>query len=216
MSLKGAIFDLDGVIINSVPLHFRAWKKMFAEYGREFTMKDYEDKVDGIPRADGAKAVLTNMPEEEIEKAAAKKQGYFLGFLEEEGINVYETTVALIEELRRNSVKIGVISSSRNCSGILRKAGLYLLVDAEINGTMTVKGKPDPWIFEEIGKTLELKSDECVVFEDAVLGVEAGKRANMFTIGVDRRNKPERLSEADLVISDLSQVNYEKLCNFFK
>ncbi len=214
MGFKGAIFDLDGVIVNTVPLHFKAWKRMFGDYGREFTMKDYEDKVDGIPRMDGARAVLTDISDEELNNAASKKQGYFVNFLEEEGVNVYDTTVQLIKALRRNGVKIAVISSSKNCPDILRKIGLYPLIDVEINGKQILRGKPDPWIFLEAAKRINLKPEECVVFEDAVLGVEAGKRAEIFTIGVDRRNAPERLKKADFVIKDLSEVDYKKLSNF--
>lgn len=216
MSFKGAIFDLDGVIVNTVPLHFEAWKKMFGEYGKEFNMKDYEAKVDGIPRMDGARAILTDISREELDKAAAKKQRYFSTFLEVEGVNVYDTTVKLIEELRKNGVKIAVISSSKNCPHILEKTGLYPLVDVEINGRMIVRGKPDPWIFLEAAKRLNLRPEECIMFEDAVLGVEAGKRANMFTIGVDRRNAPERLKKADLVVPDLGEVDYKKLSSFIK
>lgn len=211
MSFKGAIFDLDGVIVNTVPIHFKAWKRMFEEYGKIFTMKDYEDKVDGIPRMDGARAVLTDISEEELNKAAAKKQEYFLDFLKIEGVNAYETTVKLMKELKKSDVKVAVISSSKNCPDILEKAGLYPFIDTEINGKQIVRGKPDPWIFSEAAKRLGLKPEECVVFEDAVLGVEAGKRAGIFTIGIDRRNAPERLKKADLVIKDLSEVDYEKL-----
>lgn len=210
MAFKGAIFDLDGVIVSTVHLHFKAWKKMFGEYGRKFDMKDYEAKVDGIPRMDGARAILTDISEEELNKAAAKKQGYFSDFLKEEGVEVYETTVNLIKELRQHGIKIAVISSSKNCPDILEKAKLYPLIDTEINGNRIVRGKPDPWIFLEAAKRLNLKPEECVVFEDAVLGVEAGKRAGMFTVGVDRRNAPERLKKADLVIKDLSEVDYKK------
>jgi beta-phosphoglucomutase len=213
MSFKGAIFDLDGVVVNTVPLHFKAWKRMFGEYGIEFTMKDYEAEVDGIPRVDGAKAILTGLSQEELEKAASKKAGYFSDFFKE-GVNVYSTTVKLIEGLRQNGVKIAIISSSKHCPDILRKIGLYPLIDVEINGSEIVKGKPDPWIFLEAAKRLDLKPKECIVFEDAVLGVEAGKRAEMFTIGVDRRNRPERLKKADFVIGDLSEVDYGKLSSF--
>ena len=216
MSFRGAIFDLDGVIVNTVPLHFKAWRRMFAEFGKEFSMKDYEDKVDGIPRMDGARAILTDISEEELNKAAAKKQGYFSNFLEEEGVNVYDTSVQSIKELRRNGVKIAVISSSRNCPDILRKTGLYSFIDVEINGRMIVRGKPDPWIFLEAAKRLDLKPEECIVFEDAVLGVEAGKRAAMFTVGIDRRKAPERLKKADLVVGDLSELDYKKLNGFIK
>lgn len=215
MSFKGAIFDLDGVIVNTVPLHFKAWQRMFEEYGKKFTLKDYEDKVDGIPRMDGARAVLTELSKEELEKAATKKQGYFVEFLKE-GVTVYETTVELMRELRQKSIKIAVISSSRNCPDILKKVGLYPLIDVEINGKMIVRGKPDPWIFQEAAKRLNLKYEECIMFEDAVLGVEAGKRAGMFTVGIDRRNAPERLKKADLVIKDLGEVDYKKLSSFLK
>jgi beta-phosphoglucomutase len=214
MSFKGAIFDLDGVIVNTVPLHFKAWKKMFAEYGREFTMKDYEDKVDGIPRADGARAILSDLSDEELEKASARKQGYFLELLGREEVNVYETTVKLIKELRRHGIKIAVISSSKNCPDILEKTGLYSLIDVEINGKQIVRGKPDPWIFLAAAEKLNLTPRECVVFEDAVLGVEAGKRGGIFTIGIDRRGAPERLKEADLVVTDLSEVDFKKLNTF--
>lgn len=216
MSFKGAIFDLDGVVVNTVPLHFKAWKRMFGEHGKEFSMKDYEAKVDGIPRMDGARAILTDISDEELDKAAAKKQGYFLDFLKAEGVNVYDTTVKLIKELKENGIKIAVISSSKNCPDILKKTGLYPLIDVEINGKMIVRGKPDPWIFLEAAKRLNLKSEECIMFEDAVLGVEAGKRAGMFTIGIDRRSAPERLKKADLVIKDLSEVDYKKLSSFLK
>ncbi|MEA3305579.1 MAG: beta-phosphoglucomutase family hydrolase [Candidatus Omnitrophota bacterium] len=216
MSFKGAIFDLDGVIVNTVPLHFKAWKKMFEEYGREFTMDDYEDKVDGIPRMDGARAILTDFSEEELEKAAAKKQGYFSESLKAEGVDVYETTVKLIKQLREHSIKISVISSSRNCPGILEKTGLYPFIDVEISGKRIVRGKPDPWIFLTAAKKLNLMPEECVVFEDAVLGVEAGKRGGMFTIGVDRRGAPERLKKANIVIKDAGEVDYKKLNTFIK
>lgn len=216
MSLKGVIFDLDGVIVNTVPLHFKAWQKMFGEYGRKFDLKDYEDKVDGIPRMDGAKAILFDLSQKELDKAATKKQEYFLEFLKAEGVNVYETTVELMKELREHGIKIAVISSSKNCPDILEKTGLYPLIDAEINGKQIVRGKPDPWIFLAAAEKLNLKPEECIVVEDAVLGVEAGKRGGMFTIGVDRRNAPARLKKADLVIKDLGEVDYKKLEGFLR
>ncbi|MFH1381111.1 MAG: beta-phosphoglucomutase family hydrolase, partial [Candidatus Omnitrophota bacterium] len=77
MSFKGAIFDMDGVVTTTVQLHFNAWKKMFTEYGKNFTFSDYEKYVDGIPRTDGARAILKNLNEDEIKIASDKKQKYF-------------------------------------------------------------------------------------------------------------------------------------------
>ena len=76
-SLKGAIFDLDGVIVNTVPLHFKAWRKTFTAYGKQFTFHDYKAKVDGIPRIDGARAILTDLSNKDLDKVASKKQSYF-------------------------------------------------------------------------------------------------------------------------------------------
>ncbi|MEE8359891.1 MAG: beta-phosphoglucomutase family hydrolase, partial [Candidatus Omnitrophota bacterium] len=210
---KGAIFDLDGVVVDTVPLHFKAWKKMFGEQGKDFTFEDYKAKVDGIPRVDGARAVLTELDESGLEKAAARKQEYFLELLKTDGIKVYDTTIDLIKELRSRGIKIAVISSSRSCSFILKETGLLQILDAVISGGDIIegKGKPDPWIFLSAMAQLGLKPEECVVFEDAVFGVEAGKNAKMKTVGVDRHKDPIRLMKADLVVTDLDELSYNKL-----
>lgn len=211
MSFKGAIFDMDGVLVDTVPLHFKAWKKMFNGYGKEFNLEDYNSKVDGIPRLDGARAILTDLSTDEIEKACDKKQEYFMGYLQTEGIDVYPTSVILMEELRDNRVKIAVISSSRNCPYILKKTAIDKLIDVQVSGSDITKGKPDPAIFLMARDKLSLRGEECIVFEDAHLGVEAARRADIFTVGVDRHNDPERLKRADLIIKDLGEVDYNKL-----
>ena len=116
---KGAIFDLDGVIVNSVPFHFRAWKRMFEEYGHKFSMHDYLAKVDGRPRLEGAAAILSELGPEEIEKAGAKKQGYYLELLEKEPMEIFESSVKLIKEMKARKVKLAAASSSKNAVRIL-------------------------------------------------------------------------------------------------
>ena len=214
MQFKGAIFDLDGVIVDTVPLHFKAWKEMFSEYGREFSFEDYKDKVDGIPRISGARAILTDLPEEELKKAAEKKQNYFLKFLEKENVNVYTGTLDLINEIKKENIKVAVISSSKNCLPILKKLGIDGLFEVIITGFDIKKGKPDPEVFFSASQKLNLKPEECIVFEDAVLGVEAAKRGNFKCVGIDRYRNPSRLSKADLVVNDLSEINLEKLKKF--
>lgn len=210
-SLKAAIFDLDGVIVNTVPFHFGAWKAMFAEYGKKFTFGVYKEKVDGIPRMAGARAVLRDLSEKELEKAAQKKQRLYLQHLNKRSIPVYKNSVKLIKELRKNKVKIGVVSSSRNCSYILKKSGLSRLVDAEVNGKEITRGKPHPQMFLRGAEKLKVKPRDCVGFEDAILGVKAIKRAGMKCVGIDRYRNPQRLKEADIVVSDLRQIKVAKL-----
>ena len=103
--LKAGVFDLDGVIVNTVPIHFKAWKRMFEEYGHSFTFQDYKLKVDGIPRIDGARAILTDLTDAELEEAANQKQNYFLDLLKQEEIPVFPSTIALIDEMREKGIK---------------------------------------------------------------------------------------------------------------
>ena len=215
MSMKAAIFDLDGVIVNTVPLHFKAWQGMFSEYGKEFSFDDYKQKVDGIPRMDGARAILTDLGEAGLEKAADKKQVYFLEYLNSEEISVYNTTVDLIKALKKEKIKRGAISSSKNCLPILKKVGLVELFDVIITGNDVTKGKPDPQVFLMAAESMVAETAACVVFEDAVLGVEAAKRAGMKCVGIDRYGKPERLKKADLVVGDLGEVTVETIKDLF-
>ena len=215
MSMKAAIFDLDGVIVNTVPLHFKAWQRMFAEYGKEFDFEDYKEKVDGILRIDGARAILTDIDEAELKKAADKKQVYFLEYLNSEEISVYNDTVDLVKALKKEKIKRSVISSSKNCLPILKKVNLVELFDVILTGNDVTKGKPDPQVFFMAAKKMSVEPGSCVVFEDAVLGVEAGKRAGMKCVGVDRHGNPERLKKADLVVGDLGEVTVEKIKDLF-
>ena len=216
MSFKGAIFDLDGVIVNTVPLHFKAWQRMFTDYGKKFTFEDYKKKVDGIPRFDGARAILTDLSSEEIEKASAKKQGYYLGLVDSGEIEIYPSTVELIKEFKKRSIKIAAASSSRNCRYILEKVGLINLFDAIIGGTDFKKGKPDPEIFLMAASNISVLPEESVVFEDAILGVEAAKRGKMRCVGIAREGDKEVLKKADIVVNDLSEITYNQLEGIFK
>jgi len=213
--MQAAIFDLDGVIVNTVPLHFKAWQRMFAEYGKEFDFEDYKEKVDGILRIDGARAILTDIDEAELKKAADKKQVYFLEYLNSEEISVYNDTVDLVKALKKEKIKRSVISSSKNCLPILKKVNLVELFDVILTGNDVTKGKPDPQVFFMAAEKMSVEPGSCVVFEDAVLGVEAGKRAGMKCVGIDRHGNPERLKKADLVVGDLGEVTVEKIKDLF-
>ena len=211
MFLKGVIFDMDGVVTNTVPVHFKAWRKMFSEYGKKLTFKDYELKVDGIPRISGARAILPELSKEELEKAASKKQKYFLEFLKKGGIKVHRDAVCLIKNLRKNKIKRAIISSSKNCLYILKKAKLNKLFEVIIAGGEVKKGKPHPDIFLLAAKKLGLKTAECVVVEDAVLGIVAAKRAKMKAVGIERHGKPRRLKQANLIVNNLRKITVAKL-----
>lgn len=215
MKLKAAIFDLDGVIVDTVPLHFKAWQRMFNDYGIKFTFDDYKKKVDGIPRIAGCKAILTDVSDDVIDEASSKKQEYYIKLLDSEGIKVYDSTVSLIKNIIADGIKTAVVSSSKNCIDILNRAGLIDLFEVSLGGNDFTKGKPDPQIFLLAAEKLSVAPEESVVFEDATLGVEGAKRANMKCVGIDRHNSPELFKKADVVVGDLSEIDLLKLHALF-
>jgi len=215
MGMKAAIFDLDGVIVDTVPLHFKAWQKMFSEYGKDFTFEDYKQKVDGIPRLAGCRAILTDLDDNAIDEACEKKQGYYIQLLQEEGVVVYDTTLTLLKEIISKDLKTACVSSSKNCPLILEKVGITDLFQVQLSGNDIKKGKPDPQIFLMAAERLGVDPADCLVFEDATLGVEAGKRANMKCVGIDRDKKPHLFEKADIVVGDLGEVALEELQKLF-
>jgi len=215
MKFKAAIFDLDGVIVNTVPIHFRAWQRMFSEYGKEFDFNDYKEKVDGIPRLDGCRAILTDASDDIIKEASDKKQIYYLEYLNKEGVEAYQTTISLLKDLISRKIETAVVSSSKNCLLILERVGITDLFKVKLSGNDITKGKPDPQIFLMAAEQLGVDPKESIVFEDATLGIDAGKSAGMVCVGIDRDNNPHLFKKADIVVSDLGEVDFQKLESLF-
>ena len=209
--LHGAIFDLDGVIVNTVPLHFKAWKRMFNEYGKSFELSDYLSKVDGRPRYDGAAAILTDLSKEEIVKAGEIKQSYFREFIDTEPIDIFDSSVKLIKEMKEKSIKLAAASSSKNAVRILKKINLYDIFEVNVSGGDFARGKPAPDIFLMAAEKLGLTPTECVVFEDANSGVQAAIAGGFPCIGIDRHNNAAALAGADKIVKDLSEITLDEI-----
>ncbi len=234
LSFKGAIFDLDGVITDTAEIHFKAWKKIFDSFLKKyyekekkefvpFTKQDYLRYVDGIPRYNGVETFLNSreikIPEgsekdselkQTIYRLGKNKNHYYRELIEKEKPKVFDSTVSLIKKLRKNNIKIAIISSSKNCKLILKKTGLLGLADKIIDGVdskeLGLKGKPEPDIFLKASEKMVLKPGECFVVEDAVQGVLAGQRGNFgLVIGLQRGN--EKLKTADMVIKNLKKFS---------
>lgn len=215
------IFDLDGVITKTAKLHAAAWKELFDGYltdKEEFTFEDYARYVDGKPRDEGIKGFLASrgipLPsEEEIERMGDQKNRAFRDHLKKEGIEVFPSTVELIHDLKRCGMKVGVISSSKNCADILERVGLLSLFDVKIDGLDALekgyKGKPHPTVFLEAAKAIGVAPERAIVVEDAISGVQAGRAGGFgLVIGVDRLGQREELLKegADVVVDDLEEV----------
>lgn len=209
--IKAAIFDLDGVIVNTVPLHFGAWKQMFEGYGHKFTMQDYLAKVDGRPRLEGAAAILTELSPEEIKKAGDIKQGYYLELLDSGEMEIFQSSIKVINELKKRGIKLAAASSSKNAVRILKKIKLFDTFEVNVSGADFEKGKPDPEIFLTAARKLGANPKESVVFEDAKSGVEAAVNGGFFCIGINRHDNAEALACANRVVNDLSEISVDEI-----
>lgn len=233
---QAVIFDLDGVITKTALVHSSAWREMFNEYlknrekrfgeaFRECTHDiDYLKYIDGKPRYKGVESFLDsrgikipygkpsdNPDKETICGLGNKKNNFFNKVLERDGVEVYDSTIVLIRQLKEEGIKIGVASSSKNCRTVLERAGLLILfetiVDGEVSARMGLKGKPEPDIFIKASDNLGVKYELTVIMEDAVSGIQAGKKGNFgLVIGIARESNGDLLRKngADIVVDDIS------------
>jgi len=235
----GLIFDLDGVVTRTAKLHAAAWKEMFDLYLEKraagdtfepFTIEsDYRKYVDGKPRYMGVKSFLDargiDIPYGTPDDSPAtetvcglgnRKDLMFLRKMKTQGVEVFESSVELIRNLRLRGYRIAIASSSKNCTEVLEAAGIADLFDAQVDGidieSLDLSGKPDPDMFLEAARRLGVVPLRCVVLEDAISGVQAGRAGGFgLVIGVDRQDQREALREAgaDLVVEDLAEIDVE-------
>lgn len=214
--LKGIIFDMDGVITDTVPYHYRAWHRMFTEEGYYFDYNIYRDKVDGKPRLGGISSVAINVSDEKLEEMASKKQRYFLESVEKNPPEPFHDAINLIKRVKKENLRTAVASSSKNTEFILKKIGIYNLFDEVVTGNDFKRGKPDPEIFLIAADRLKLEQKNCIVIEDAIEGVRAGLNADIFTFGLARKGNEQDLAHADMVIKSLDELSIDNIETYMK
>ena len=186
--LKGVIFDLDGVIVDTAHYHYLAWKKLAGELGIDLT-PERNERLKGVSRLESLDIILAlggiDLPPAEKERLAHKKNTWFVDFIERMSPDeIFPGVKGLIEELRAKGVSVALASSSKNARTVLDLLHISGLFDAVVDGTMVVNSKPDPEVFLLAASKLNLRPDECIVFEDAEAGVEAALRAGMKCVGI--------------------------------
>jgi len=209
MKLKGAIFDLDGVVVDTVAVHFASWQKLFAEhYKIPFTYEIYQKYADGKPRLDAIRHLLPQLSEQELWQAGELKQKYFLELINKGIIKKFDDASILIDDFIRHQVQLVAASSSKNAILILEKVGLLKKFQKVISGHDFERGKPEPEIFLHAAESMNLNIKECIVFEDSLAGIQAAKNGGFFCVGIDRHNYPENYRLADLHVTSLKDINY--------
>lgn len=205
MKVKAVIFDVDGVLVDTVPYHFEAWRRMFEEEGVKFDFDDYVQKVNGLPRDAGIKNMLPLVIPVKLKNLAGKKQSYFLEAFNDKPPLPMEGVLPFLNFLRQKKILTVAASSSKNAPYVLQKLGIAGLLKSVTSGNDFKKPKPDPEIFLTAAKKAGVNPENCVVVEDALSGVRAARRGGMYSVGLLTSNDLQIVDEAHLTVSSLKE-----------
>ncbi len=202
--MRAAIFDLDGVIVDTAKYHYLAWKRLANDLGFDFTETDNE-RLKGVSRTRSLEILLEmgglTLDNAAKAKLAEQKNSWYVDYISH--MNESELLPGAAEYLqyiRAKDVKIALGSASKNAPLILERIGISSLFDAIVDGNKVSKAKPDPEVFLRAAEELNTSPADCAVFEDAEAGIEAAHRAGMAAVGIGKANV---LKGADIVIPGL-------------
>ena len=212
MGFRAAIFDLDGVLVDSARLHFVAWKRIADELGIAFDEQDNE-ALKGVDRMGSLAHILAlggvSLDLAAREQLAARKNGYYLDALATmSDTDILPGASDLLAQARTAGLSLGVASASRNATMVLERANLLHAIDFVADAAKVARSKPAPDIFLACAAGLDVAPVDCVGFEDAAAGVIAIKAANMVAIGI---GDSAILAEADRVFASTAAVDLDQV-----
>jgi beta-phosphoglucomutase len=213
MQIKACIFDLDGVIVNTARYHYLAWKRLADQLGIVSFCEEDNERLKGVSRMNSLEIILElgnrSFTPEQKQTYSALKNKWYIDFINKMTPDeVLPGSIEFITELKNAGIKVAIGSASKNTPLILERVKLRALFDAVADGNIVRMAKPDPEVFLTAARMLEVKNDECVVFEDAIAGVEASLNAGMKCVGI---GSDRILNKAHIVVSGLNEMNLEKL-----
>lgn len=208
MSKKGFIFDLDGVIVDTAKYHYLAWKKLANSIGVDFT-EIQNEQLKGVSRIESLKKILKwgnkTLSEEDFNRLMSMKNEDYLNYIDKmDTSEILPDVTETLDFLIENKQPIALGSASKNAPEILNKVNLFNQFNAIVDGNSVTKAKPDPEVFLKAAEAIQIKPEDCVVFEDSVSGIQAANAANMISIGI---GDEEVLFEADYIFKDFTQIS---------
>lgn len=212
--IKGFIFDLDGVIVDTARYHFLAWQRLAAELDISFSEKENE-QLKGIGRRESLELILQwgqkEISEERKLELMQRKNEWYLEYVETMGSDeALPGAKEFIDRALNLNLKIALGSASKNALIILEKLQITNKFSAIIDGTKTTRSKPDPQVFTLGAEEIDLKPEELVVFEDSQAGVDAAKSGGFRTVGIGNKKV---LGKAEIVIAGLDKITPAEIIN---
>jgi beta-phosphoglucomutase len=214
--MRAAIFDLDGVIVDTAKYHYLAWKRLANDLGFDFTETDNE-RLKGVSRIRSLEILLEigkiHLDETAKAQAAARKNAWYVEYISKmDGNEILPGAAEYLQAIRSRGVKTALGSASKNAPLILERLGITPLFDVIIDGNKVSQAKPHPEVFLRAADELKIVPASCIVFEDAEAGVAAAHRAGMGIVGI---GKPSTLADADIVIGGLHHLLDLFLVHYF-
>ena len=209
-NILGCIFDLDGVIVDTAKYHYQAWKRLANQLGFDFTHEQNE-LLKGVSRKKSLEILLAigglTLDEETCQKLMTQKNHWYLEFIEKmTPAEILPGVLDFLSELKSQKIKTAIGSASKNTMMILHQIQLDHYFDAIIDGNKVAQAKPDPEVFLKGAEALGLLPEQCIVFEDAIAGIDAAKNAKMIAVGIGEVNA---LQHADLVIPSFVGITFD-------
>jgi beta-phosphoglucomutase len=211
MKIKALIFDLDGVIVSTEQNHYEAWKRTADSLGIPFTHKENE-ALKGLSRVDSLKAILALknvfISEMEFNELMNDKNEFYLDSITNlNESNILKGVKNLLIQAKNKGIKLAIGSSSKNAVSIINLLKLNDFFEIIVDGTMVSEPKPNPEVFLNAAKHIGFEPNECIVFEDAMSGINAANEGGFYSIGV---GNPEIKNVAKEYYNDLTEFNLEK------
>jgi len=208
MNVKGFIFDLDGVIVDTAKYHFLAWKKLANSIDVDFS-EEQNEQLKGVSRVRSLEKILSwgnkSVSEDEFMALMARKNNDYLEYINKmDEDEILPDVPKVLNYLKENNQGIALGSASKNARRILEKVNLISSFHAIVDGNDVTKAKPNPEVFLNAAKALHQDPCNCVVFEDSVAGIQAANVANMISIGIGEQ---EVLHEADYIFKDFTEIS---------
>lgn len=208
MSKKGFIFDLDGVIVDTAKYHFLAWRKLANSLGIDFT-EIQNEQLKGVSRVKSLEKILNwgnkTVSEAEFNRLMAEKNEDYLSYIYKmDASEILPDVHRVLNLLKEHHQGIALGSASKNAKLILEKVNLLDYFEVVVDGNSVTKAKPDPEVFLNAANRLEITPENCIVFEDAVAGVEAANAAKMISIGIGSKSV---LDHSKHVYKDFTEIS---------
>ena len=207
----GFIFDLDGVLADTVELHYRAWKQIAAQINVPFTREDMNGFL-GRRRRDCLLDLLGDQQIADADLQALLERKDQLYQAELDAVNPVDVVLPgvfeFVDAARAKEIRLGVASSSANARQLLEKTGLITRMRAVADGFTVKRSKPAPDIFIWVAGALQVRPAQAVVFEDSQAGVAAARTAGMVVVGI---GDEARSANPDLTVSSIQSLNVDEI-----